>query len=166
MTVGLKTRLFLVSLALVAAVGAVSSIYLEFELRRWLETNTSDELVVLGRSYLAGLENDVLARAKPEQFYQATKTDMWFFDEENRMRLGSADVSVSLQQFIDRNKHTDGMVHLERDEGGAISSVYAFIEAQHGTARWWLVLKHGPERIQETLDRMRFLHIILKIMNV
>ena len=37
MTFGVKSRLFVFSIALVAAVGAVSSVYLEFELRRWLQ---------------------------------------------------------------------------------------------------------------------------------
>ena len=47
MTFGVKSRLLVFSIALVAAVGAVSSVYLEFELRRWLQNRAAVELQML-----------------------------------------------------------------------------------------------------------------------
>lgn len=41
---GVRGKLFLISLALICATGAISSVYLEFELRRSLETRLAEEL--------------------------------------------------------------------------------------------------------------------------
>ena len=41
---GVRGKLFLISLALICATGAISSVYLEFELRRSLEASLADEL--------------------------------------------------------------------------------------------------------------------------
>ena len=66
---GVRGKLFLISLALICATGAISSVYLEFELRRGLEASLADELTrharaaaILLDSAPPGADLDALAR--------------------------------------------------------------------------------------------------------
>jgi two-component system phosphate regulon sensor histidine kinase PhoR len=53
---GVRGKLFLISLALICATGAISSVYLEFELRRGLETSLAEELTRHAHSAATMLE--------------------------------------------------------------------------------------------------------------
>jgi two-component system phosphate regulon sensor histidine kinase PhoR len=53
---GIRGRLFFVSVALILAVGTTSAVYLEFELRRWLETRLEKELYGYGTTSAATVE--------------------------------------------------------------------------------------------------------------
>ena len=55
MTLGLRGRLFLVSVCLILAVGLVSAFYLELELRKWLESRIESELVDHARSSIVAI---------------------------------------------------------------------------------------------------------------
>lgn len=56
MRLGIRGRLFLVSVALILAVASTSAVYLEFELRRWLEGRLEDELLAHATAALPAVE--------------------------------------------------------------------------------------------------------------
>ncbi|MEZ4431912.1 MAG: ATP-binding protein [bacterium] len=58
MKLGLRGRLFLVSVALILAFGSTSAVYLEFELRRWLESRMEAELFGQATAALVAVEVD------------------------------------------------------------------------------------------------------------
>ena len=62
MKLGLRGRLFLVSVALIFAFGSTSAVYLEFELRRWLESRMETELFGQATAARVAVEVDAGAR--------------------------------------------------------------------------------------------------------
>lgn len=56
MKLGFRARLFFISVAIILAVGTTSGVYLEFELRRWLETRLEKELYGYGATSAASVE--------------------------------------------------------------------------------------------------------------
>ncbi len=160
MTFGLKTRLFLISLALIAAVGAASSVYLEFELRRWLENKTGDDLVKLAKTYLVGIDGAILERADVRRLHQETGMHVWFVNEQRQDRMGSRPMDSRLVDVLSRVSYDRESVQLERNEQGEISALFAFVPIQYKGKTWLMVFEHGPKSIIDTLSRMRFLLII------
>ena len=66
MKLGLRGRLFLVSVALILAFGSTSAVYLEFELRRWLEARMESELYRQMTTALVAVELDRTAQSATE----------------------------------------------------------------------------------------------------
>lgn len=71
---GVRGKLFLISMALICATGAISSVYLEFELRRSLEQNVANELnrhasaaAILLDAAPAGAGREAIARRFAEE---------------------------------------------------------------------------------------------------
>ena len=155
MTLGLKSRLFLFSIALVAAVGAVSSVYLEFELRRWLETRTEDELVLLAKAYANSVENRVEERVDPVEFEQLTATQLWVFDANREQIKGTSSLSGSVRSAITQHTDPEAKVHVERTVDDNLDSLYAFVPLKNGGEQWLVVMRRGPQQIRNAVGRMR-----------
>lgn len=155
MTLGLKSRLFLFSIALVAAVGAVSSVYLEFELRRWLEAKTADELVLLAKAYANSVENRVEERVDPAEFEQLTATQLWVFDANLEQVKGKRPLRASVRSAITQHKDSEAKVHVERMVDESLDSLYAFVPIENGGEQWLVVMRRGPQQIKMAVDRMR-----------
>ncbi|MEE2788836.1 MAG: ATP-binding protein [Myxococcota bacterium] len=74
MKLGLRGRLFLVSVCLILAVGSTSAFYLELELRRWLEGRIESELVDHARSSIVALR--LSTQAKTRQDFDSVATEL------------------------------------------------------------------------------------------
>lgn len=62
MSLGIRGRLFMVSVALILAFGSTSAVYLEFELRRWLEGRMESHMLGQARTALTTVELTPLPR--------------------------------------------------------------------------------------------------------
>ena len=80
MKVGLRGRVFLVSVTLILLVGTTSAYYLEYELRTWLEGRMERELIHHVRSALIGI--DLSPDAKTKADFDGLATQLARYKEE------------------------------------------------------------------------------------
>jgi two-component system phosphate regulon sensor histidine kinase PhoR len=160
MTLGLKTRLFIISLILLVSVGGATSLYLELELRHWLEEEAGNDLLRLAHTYAAAVDGDVAQRARADVFAKKTNTSVWFFDSNYVPQEPSIPVPGDLRKALLGLKSGQERLHLERRGSRSVVAIYAIVPVENQKERWWLVLGDGPTLIQQSLNRMRFMLVI------
>ncbi len=160
MTIGLKSRLFLISLVLLVSVGGATSLYLEHELRGWLEDEAGNDLLRLAHTYSAAIDGDVSSLAQPDVFARRTNTNVWFFDPRLEVQQSSTSVPAELEHLLTQLKPGQERLHFAREQRDDVTAIYAIVPVENQKTMWWLVLGDGPELIQESLNRMRFVLII------
>ncbi len=174
MRLGIRGRLFLVSVALILAVASTSAVYLEFELRRWFEARLEDELLGQATAALAAVELADDAR-DPARFDRladrlgaATGSRVTLIAADGRV-LG--DSAIALAEVPALDDHGDRPeVRAARDRGRGLSRRYS---ETLGTDMLYVAVPfthphtHGVLRVATplstadgTVDRMRFLVIV------
>ena len=160
MTLGLKSRLFLFSVARVAAVGAVTSVYLEFELRRWLETKAAEDLVLLGQTYASAVEGRLQDGLDPVEFEASTGTKLWVYNARMEAQIASGSLRAEVKSAASRVNNNTAPVYVVRAVDGSLESIYAFVPVQNNGERWLMIFARGPDQLGSALGKLRFVLLV------
>ena len=160
MTFGVKSRLFVFSIALVAAVGAVSSVYLEFELRRWLQNRAAVELQMLGGGLKAVFQTETAYEQLDLSIDKEKTVSLWVVDATGQYVYGSKPPPKGGLALRERFARRGDKTHIARDGRGRIEGIYAIVPLLNQGESLQLLLRRSPEEIQKALDTVRIFLLI------
>jgi len=171
---GYRSRLFLVSFALVFSVGAISTIYLESTLRDWLENRIEEEVLGHVSSSMAALEfaDDAQGVAGfdlvADRLGKHLKRRVSFIDREGRV-IG--DSAIPMAKLSDVESHQDRPEVIQAFKNGrgiarrtsatlGTRTLYAAMPFTHANAQGVIRIATPLSWVDETIDRMRLIIVL------
>ncbi len=171
MRLGIRGRLFLVSVALILAVASTSAVYLEFELRRWFEGRLEDELLAHATASLPAVEStadvgdfDRLA----DRLGAATDARITLIAADGRVLGDSAVAHADLPGLDDHGDRPEVIAALARGRGLSrrasttlgTDMLYVAVPFTHPTRAGVLRAATPLAAADGTVSRMRFLVMV------
>ncbi|MCA9537715.1 MAG: PAS domain-containing protein [Myxococcales bacterium] len=174
MSLGIRGRLFLVSVALILSVSTTSAVYLEFELRRWLEGRMETELagqatLALAALQLAAPEHSVTAfDALADRLGKASGSRISIIDRDGTV-LGDSSLTPAQIARVENHANRPELRALRDKPRGVARRRSATLDTEmiyvavplddpaiHGALR----LATPMSAIDEAVDRMRLMLLV------
>ena len=180
MKFGIRARLFSVSVAIILAVGTTSAVYLEFELRRWLENRLEKELHGYGSTSAATVETvggstnidglDDLA----DRLGNATGSRITILDRAGRV-FGDSELSPAQIEKIDNHADRPEIIAALSDGRGVSrresktlkqEMLYVAIPYESEARRGILRIATPLASVETVLERLRFFILVAGLLGL
>jgi len=177
---GIRARLFFVSVAIILAVGTTSAVFLEFELRRWLETRLEKELHGYGATSAAtvelmggGSDPDTLD-GLADRLGNATGGRITILDRQGRV-WGDSELTARQIAQIDNHADRPEIVAALRDGRGVsrrqsktleTKMLYVAIPYESGDSQGILRIATPLASVDKTVERMRFFILVAGLLGL
>ena len=179
MKLGLRGRLFLVSVALIFAFGSTSAVYLEFELRRWLESRMETELFGQATAARVAVEVDAGARtlgdfdALAGRLGQATNARVTLIASDGRV-LGDSAAGVEPGGIGNHRQRPEVVAASAQGRGVSrrtsetvdTEMLYVAVPFRHPAGDGVLRLATPFAAVDEAVDRMRVLIVFASLLGL
>lgn len=179
MKIGLRGRLFLVSVALILAFGSTSAVYLEFELRRWLESRMEAELFGQATAALVAVEVDSRTStadgqdALADRLGRATGARVTLIARDGRV-LGDSAAGVDVGVIGNHRARPEVAAALARGRGVArrasdtigTEMLYVAVPFQNPGGDGVLRLATPFAVVDEAVERMRVLIVFASLLGL